>query len=156
MEKLDRLNKMYEYACAKKLCKNKKTFAALLNMNEGNLSSAFSGKDTRYLTNNLLLRANAALGDVFNPSWLLYGEGNMLVEPSVPGTEINIDNTNMGHHNNIGHHNSVNISGVPAGGDAETWKKIAESHEQQIADLKQQIADLKADKEKLYQLLMKK
>lgn len=88
--------------------------------------------------------------------WLLYGEGNMLVEPSMPGTEINIDNTNMGHHNNIGHHNSVNISGIPAGGDAETWKKIAESHEQQIADLKQQIADLKADKEKLYQLLMKK
>lgn len=80
----------------------------------------------------------------------------MLVEPSMPGTEINIDNTNMGHHNNIGHHNSVNINGTPAGGDAETWKKIAESHEQQIADLKQQIADLKADKEKLYQLLMKK
>lgn len=84
MERLDRLNKMYEYACAKKLCKNKKTFAALLNMNEGNLSSAFSGKDTRYLTNNLLLRANAALGDVFNPSWLLYGEGNMLVSSNTP------------------------------------------------------------------------
>lgn len=80
----------------------------------------------------------------------------MFVEPSARGTEINIDNANMGHHNNIGHHNSVNIGGAPAGGDAEIWKKIAESHEQQIADLKQQIADLKADKEKLYQLLMKK
>ena len=80
----------------------------------------------------------------------------MLVEQSAPSTEITIDNSNMGHHNSIGHHNSVNIGGVPAGGDAETWKKIAESHEQQIADLKQQIADLKADKEKLYQLLMKK
>lgn len=97
----------------------------------------------------------------YSPMWLMTGEGEILVsspknEPSIPGTEINIDNTNMGHHNNIGHHNSVNISGIPAGGDAETWKKIAESHEQQIADLKQQIADLKADKEKLYQLLMKK
>ena len=67
--------------------------------------------------------------------WLLRGTGDMLI--SNKSTEININNANMGHHNtNIG-------SGT---------QTITNSD---LAELKQQIAELKADKEKLYQLLLK-
>lgn len=67
--------------------------------------------------------------------WLLRGTGDMLITNKP--TEININNSNMGHHN-------TNI-----GSDTQT---IANSD---LAELKQQIAELKADKEKLYQLLLK-
>lgn len=67
--------------------------------------------------------------------WLLRGTGDMLITNKP--TEININNSNMGHHNtNIG-------SGT---------QTITNSD---LAELKQQIAELKADKEKLYQLLLK-
>lgn len=67
--------------------------------------------------------------------WLLRGTGDMLITNKP--TEININNSNMGHHNtNIG-----------SGTQTITTSDLAE--------LKQQIAELKADKEKLYQLLLK-
>lgn len=67
--------------------------------------------------------------------WLLRGTGDMLITNKP--TEININNANMGHHNtNIG-----------SGTQTVTTSDLAE--------LKQQIAELKADKEKLYQLLLK-
>lgn len=67
--------------------------------------------------------------------WLLRGTGDMLITNKP--MEINIDNSNMGHHNtNIG-----------SGTQTITTSDLAE--------LKQQIAELKADKEKLYQLLLK-
>lgn len=72
MERIEQLKTMYDYARTNGLCSNRKTFAALLNMNEGNMSSAFSG-NMRYLTTNLLLRINKALGDVFSTEWLLTG-----------------------------------------------------------------------------------
>ena len=63
--------------------------------------------------------------------WLLRGTGDMLITNKP--TEININNSNMGHHNtNIG-----------SGTQTITTSDLAE--------LKQQIAD----KEKLYQLLLK-
>lgn len=163
MEKLDRLNQMYEYACANNFCKNKKTFAALLNMNEGNLSSAFSGKDTRYLTNNLLLRINVALGEVFSPAWLLYGEGEMLI--SDKSTEVNIDNsTNIGHHNNMGHHNSIGCTtqAITPNEYADLQAQNADLQAQidalhsLVTSLRERIDDLRKDKENLYQLLFKK
>lgn len=67
--------------------------------------------------------------------WLLRGTGDMLITNKP--MEINIDNSNRGHHNtNIG-----------SGTQTITTSDLAE--------LKQQIAELKADKEKLYQLLLK-
>ena len=72
--------------------------------------------------------------------WLMTGNEAFLNQR---GTTINIDNSNTGHHNNIGSGTQTNNSG-----DAEMWKKI-------IAEKDAQIAELKADKEKLYQLLLK-
>lgn len=68
--------------------------------------------------------------------WLLRGTGDMLI--SNKPMEINIDNSNRGHHN-------TNIGSIGT-------QTIATSD---LAELKQQIAELKADKEKLYQLLLK-
>jgi len=72
--------------------------------------------------------------------WLMTGNEAFLNQR---GTTINIDNSNTGHHNNIGNGTQTNNSS-----DTEIWKKI-------IAEKDAQIAELKADKEKLYQLLLK-
>ncbi len=69
--------------------------------------------------------------------WLLRGTGDMLITNKP--MEINIDNSSRG-----GHHNT-NIGSIGT-------QTIANSD---LAELKQQIAELKADKEKLYQLLLK-
>ncbi len=68
--------------------------------------------------------------------WLLRGTGDMLITNKP--MEINIDNSNRGHHN-------TNIGSIGT-------QTITNSD---LAELKQQIAELKADKEKLYQLLLK-
>lgn len=65
--------------------------------------------------------------------WLLRGTGDMLLTNKP--TEINI--------NDMGHHNTNIGSGT---------QTITTSN---LAELKQQIAELKADKERLYQLLLK-
>lgn len=69
--------------------------------------------------------------------WLLRGTGDMLITNKP--MEINIDNSSRGHHNT----NTANYGGT---------QTITTSD---LAELKQQIAELKADKEKLYQLLLK-
>ena len=76
----------------------------------------------------------------YDPMWLMTGNEAFL---NPRGTTINIDNSNTGHHNNIGNGTQTNNSG-----DTEMWKKI-------IAEKDAQIAELKADKERLYQLLLK-
>lgn len=76
----------------------------------------------------------------YNPMWLMTGNEAFLNQR---GTTINIDNSNTGYHNNIGNGTQTNNSG-----DTEMWKKI-------IAEKDAQIAELKADKERLYQLLLK-
>lgn len=68
--------------------------------------------------------------------WLLRGTGDMLITNKP--MEINIDNSSRGHHN-------TNIGSIGT-------QTITNSD---LAELKQQIAELKADKEKLYQLLLK-
>lgn len=75
-EKGDRLKKMYDYARAKNFCSNKSTFAELVGFAPTNISRAFNGAP-RYLTDNLLLRANEALGNAFSRQWLLKGEGEI-------------------------------------------------------------------------------
>ncbi len=73
--------------------------------------------------------------------WLMTGNEAFLNQR---GTEIKIVNSNGGHNNtNIG-------SGTQTNGtdNAEMWKRL-------LAEKDAQIAELKADKEKLYQLLLK-
>lgn len=75
--KSERIEAMYDYAVAKGLCKNRKTFAELIDANPTNIGKAFQ-ENSPYLTDKLLSRINASLDYVFNPAWLLTGEGEML------------------------------------------------------------------------------
>jgi hypothetical protein len=75
MNKLERLDAMYEYARKTGACTNKKTFAKFLGTTESVVSRFYSGG--RELTDQFLLRVNVTLGSVFSTSWVLYGEGDM-------------------------------------------------------------------------------
>lgn len=91
MDKIDRLQRMYEYSVENSLCKNKKEFAALVGVYASNLSKAFNG-EYGFLTDKFLLRVNSALGNVFSVEWILYGTGSMFAqsEPAAPEQEISV------------------------------------------------------------------
>lgn len=94
MDKIDRLQRMYEYSVENSLCKNKKEFAALVGVYASNLSKAFNG-EYGFLTDKFLLRVNSALGNVFSVEWILYGTGSMFAqsEPAAPEQEAPIPTT---------------------------------------------------------------
>ena len=71
---------MYEYACKNDLCKNKKSFAKLIGISETNYSKVFADTNERFCTINVLLKANAALNNVFSSEWLKYGTGEMYAQ----------------------------------------------------------------------------
>ena len=81
--KRQRLLIMYDYARANKFCKNKKTFAQLIEMSDCNMSNAMNNDNSNYLTDNLFYKINAALGNVFSVDWLLRGTGEMMVNNDV-------------------------------------------------------------------------
>lgn len=91
MDKIDRLQRMYEYSVENSLCKNKKEFAALVGVYASNLSKAFNG-EYGFLTDKFLLRVNSALGNIFSVEWILYGTGSMFAqsEPAAPEQEISV------------------------------------------------------------------
>lgn len=78
MDDLKRLNAMYEYLRSKGKIHTKKDLAEAIGANRVNVSKAFGG-DEKYLTANLLNRVNSAFGNIFDPQWILTGEGNMLI-----------------------------------------------------------------------------
>lgn len=108
------------------------SIARMQNLNERTIYDQINGNSKIGVAT---IEALLAYRPDLSAEWLLRGTGDMLITNKP--TEININNANMGHHNtNIG-------SGT---------QTIANSD---LAELKQQIAELKADKEKLYQLLLK-
>ena len=91
IQKVERLQKMYDYARSNNLCKNKATFADLVGFAASNISRAFSGVP-RYLTDSLLTRINQAIGCPFSTSWVLYGEGDMFAQsaPAAPEQDMSV------------------------------------------------------------------
>lgn len=89
IQKVERLQKMYDYARSNNLCKNKSTFSALVGFSASNISRAFSGVP-RFLTDSLLTRINQAIGCPFSTSWVLYGEGDMFAnsEPQESSQDV--------------------------------------------------------------------
>lgn len=71
-QRQERFVKLYEYAIDQGLCKNKTGFALLANTASNTMSKAFSG-EALYLTDNLLIRINDALGNPFCLDWLIHG-----------------------------------------------------------------------------------
>lgn len=89
MDKIVRIQKMYEFAIENSLCKNKKEFAALVGVYPSNLSKAFNG-ESGFLTEKFLLRVNNALNNAFSVEWILYGKGDMFAQsaPAAPEQEV--------------------------------------------------------------------
>lgn len=124
--KLKALHELYNYAVSHNLCANKKEFAELVGVANSNLSKAF-GSDEKYLTDKFITRVNTALGDIFNPAWLLYGEGDMLCS----GNTQSADNASAPVCQNNGNNVTQNAGAPSATIDAliEEMKAQRISHE---------------------------
>ena len=109
------------------------SIARMQNLNERTIYDQINGNSKIGVAT---IEALLAYRPDISAEWFLRGTGDMLITNKP--TEINIDNSNRGHHN-------TNIGSIGT-------QTIANSD---LAELKQQIAELKADKEKLYQLLLK-
>lgn len=124
--------KMRVKTCMEKLKVSANEMERQCGISHSTISSQVNGKSK--LSATVIAELLAYRPDI-SAEWIFRGTGDMLI--SNKPTEININNSNMGHHNtNIG-----------SGTQTITTSDLAE--------LKQQIAELKADKEKLYQLLLK-
>lgn len=93
-EKIDRINKIVSYLIGKDLISRQspqKDIAEKIKSNSTNVSYALNG-NSRYLTDSFLKRTNKAFGSIFNESWLLTGEGDMLIseDPERINKEITI------------------------------------------------------------------
>lgn len=75
------LNKAVEYLKYQGLISSKKDLAEQMGANRVSVSRACSG-DPSYLTPDFLQRLNTTFDSIFSSSWLLTGEGSMLVENS--------------------------------------------------------------------------
>lgn len=86
MFKNDVLQIMFAYAVENGLCSNKKSFARLIGISESNYTKVFADTNEKFCTTNVLLKANAALGNVFSAQWLLTGEGEMYANINIERT----------------------------------------------------------------------
>lgn len=86
MYKNEILVEMYNFAKEKGLCTNKKSFAKLIGISESNYSKVFADTNERFCTTNVLLKANAALNNVFSSEWLMNGTGDMYAQNNSIGT----------------------------------------------------------------------
>ena len=95
MTQQDTLNKAIEYLKYQGLVSSKTDLAEQMGANRVSVSRACSG-DPSYLTADFLQRLNTTFGSIFSSSWLLTGEGSMLVENSpseVKKTSSDVENT---------------------------------------------------------------
>lgn len=126
--------KMRVKTCMEKLKVSANEMERQCGISHSTISSQVNGKSK--LSATVIAELLAYRPDI-SAEWIFRGTGDMLITNKP--MEINIDNSSRGHHNT----NTTNY------GDTQT---ITTSD---LAELKQQIAELKADKEKLYQLLLK-
>lgn len=78
MERVDRLQKAFEYLRYKGIANTQIDVANKMGRQRTNVSSAFNGKE-RYLTDSFL-KEFCDTFSVFSADWLLTGEGSMLVD----------------------------------------------------------------------------
>lgn len=87
MEKVERLKLAYEHLRSLGVLHKRKDLAEAMKTSESNISAAFKGSE-RFLTDSFLCRFNNRFDRLFNESWLLTGEGEMLNES--PSEELSI------------------------------------------------------------------
>lgn len=102
----ERLKEVYKFAIVNNLATDKKSFSALIGISASTVSRYFTGK--KIPSDQTLLRINDACGGVFNPDWLISGNGNMMTGGDVTdnhGTvtgQIRDANVQNGNNNQIG------------------------------------------------------
>lgn len=89
-ETKERLKTAFNYLKFKGLVKSQKKLAKDIGTSEPCVSYAMNGNE-KYLTKNFLIKLNNAYDNIFNMSWLLAGEGEMLRDQST--TNIASNNT---------------------------------------------------------------
>lgn len=77
MTKKERINKAYLYLKNKGIVHTQRDVAKKMEASPSNVSSALSGVES-VLTDKFISRFNEAFGLIFNESWLLTGDGEML------------------------------------------------------------------------------
>ena len=84
MDKLERIQSMYDYLRGTGQVHTRKDLAEKVGATPSNVASALRG-EPRCLTDNLLRRINQAFGYIFNERWLITGDGEMMAEcPATP------------------------------------------------------------------------
>lgn len=87
MEAKERLQQAFNFLKSKGVVHTQKEMAALMRTTEANMSAALNGVPS-VLTTRFFRRFNQAADNIFNIDWLLYGTGEMLVEPSIPSSMV--------------------------------------------------------------------
>lgn len=77
MDMVIRFNEAYEHLMGLGIVHKRKDLAQQMQVSESNISRAFKG-NPKYLTPSFLERFNKRYNDMFNLSWLLTGEGDMI------------------------------------------------------------------------------
>lgn len=75
----ERINDAFNYLRNQGIVMSQKEVAAQMKASRSNISSALAGSEL-VLTDKFLYRFNNAFGGLFNFTWLLTGEGEMLQE----------------------------------------------------------------------------
>ena len=81
------IKEAYEYLRSIGKAHKQQDVADTMGVSKENISRAFNGNE-RYLTESFLSRFNDAYGNIFNISWLLTGEGEMLSPSKCTTTPI--------------------------------------------------------------------
>lgn len=93
-EKRERLLKAYEYLRSKGVVHTQNDVAERVGSNRVNISNAFRGQP-KYLTERFLKRFNRAFDEIFNNTWLIDGEGEMLKAGIERNVETNVSDVNL-------------------------------------------------------------
>ncbi len=135
------LEKAYLFIRSQGKVHTKTDLAAAMEANSVTISRAFSGKKG-YLTKDFLLRFNSAFGNIFNMSYLMRGEGEML---AVPDGGNNIVNGDYNHHFN----QSISTA------DKETGRlnEVIKAKDKEIEMLKKMVEDKDKEIDFLRQLI---
>lgn len=101
----DRLREAFEYLRYNGYISKQKDLANKMNTSAPNISNAMRGLDG-FLTDGFFYRLNTTFNNIFNISWLLDGEGEMLSQPQT--TTIVASNNSYG--DNASGNNNITIT----------------------------------------------
>lgn len=152
MDKKERFIEAFEYLKSIGEIHKQQDVAERMRVSKSNISRAFNGNES-YLTNNFLTRFNKTFNNIFNESWLLTGEGDMLKKEAnndinITGSYgVSVGDNNRSTYSNIG--NSYNFA-LPEKGHVKIIRPDGTvSAESYNSDIENRLAELEALREKI-------